>query len=198
MGATKRLAEILVVELQGQYPATAFAAVRFGNVLGSNGSVIPIFRRAIQAGKPLMVTHPDITRYFMTIPEAVRLILHAGAIGLTGDIHVLNMGSPIRIVDLARDLIRLSSPAGAKDIGIVFTGLRPGEKLEESLFGEDEESVATESPFLLIARGERSASAATAARELEAMAEAGDDEGLRTRLAGWGTPAAVSERSRTA
>ena len=197
MGATKRIGEELVRAI-GASARGRFVIVRFGNVMGSQGSVLELFRQQIADGGPVTVTSPEMTRYFMTIPEAVRLILHAGAIGHTGDIHVLNMGSPIRIVDLARDLIRLSSPAGAKDIGIVFTGLRPGEKLEESLFGEDEESVATESPFLLIARGERSASAATAARELEAMAEAGDDEGLRSRLAGWGTPAAVSERSRTA
>ena len=126
--------------------------VRFGNVMGSQGSVLELFRQQIADGGPVTITHPDMTRYFMTIPEAVRLILHAGAIGKHGDIHVLNMGQPIRIVDLARDLIRLSWPAGERDIAIVFTGLRPGEKLEETLFGADETAVSADSPALMIAR----------------------------------------------
>jgi FlaA1/EpsC-like NDP-sugar epimerase len=131
------------------------------------------------------VTSAEMTRYFMTIPEAVRLILHAGAVGETGNVHVLNMGQPIRIVDLARDLIRLSSPAGAKDIQIAFTGLRPGEKLEESLFGPDEEAVETGHPFLLIARptdAEGHPNARAGAADLEALACRGDDDRLRTAL----------------
>jgi FlaA1/EpsC-like NDP-sugar epimerase len=127
-----------------------------------------------------------MTRYFMTIPEAVRLILHAGAIGETGNVHVLNMGQPIRIVDLARDLIRLSAPAGARDIQIAFTGLRPGEKLEETLFGPDEEAVETGEPFLLVARSSRGApaagSVALGARRLEESAANGEEAQLRRKL----------------
>jgi FlaA1/EpsC-like NDP-sugar epimerase/lipopolysaccharide/colanic/teichoic acid biosynthesis glycosyltransferase len=137
MGATKRIGESIVRSL-GSSQSGRFVIVRFGNVMGSQGSVLELFRQQIADGGPVTVTHPDMTRYFMTIPEAVRLILHAGAVGKSGDVHVLNMGQPIRITDLARDLIRLSSPAGSRDIGIVFTGLRPGEKLEESLFADDE------------------------------------------------------------
>jgi FlaA1/EpsC-like NDP-sugar epimerase len=153
MGATKRIGEELIQSL-GASAAGRFVIVRFGNVMGSQGSVLELFRQQIADGGPVTVTHPDMTRYFMTIPEAVRLILYAGSVGRGGDVHVLNMGQPIRIVDLARDLIRLSSTAGEKDIGIIFTGLRPGEKLEEALFGADEKRVETESPFLLIARRE--------------------------------------------
>jgi FlaA1/EpsC-like NDP-sugar epimerase len=121
----------------------------------------------------------------MTIPEAVRLILHAGAVGRPGDVHVLNMGQPIRITDLAKDLIRLSAPAGGRDIQISFTGLRPGEKLEETLFGTDEAAVETESPFLLIARpgdGRPPGVGLGDAARLEALAEAGREEALRTEL----------------
>jgi FlaA1/EpsC-like NDP-sugar epimerase len=150
--------------------------------MGSQGSVLELFRQQIADGGPVTVTHPDMTRYFMTIPEAVRLILHAGAVGQTGNVHVLNMGQPIRITDLARDLIRLSSPAGAKDIQIAFTGLRPGEKLEETLFGVDEEAVETDSPFLLIARGGAPESLAPGWRELERLAGAGDDDRLHRML----------------
>jgi FlaA1/EpsC-like NDP-sugar epimerase len=132
-----------------------------------------------------------MTRYFMTIPEAVRLILLAGAVGDGGAIHVLNMGEPIRIVDLARELLRLSVSSGDKDIPIVFTGLRPGEKMEEQLFGEDEERLPTDYPFLLMARPiERGAQAALAraAVELEAVAECGDASATRTALTGLLTP----------
>ena len=164
--------------------------VRFGNVMGSQGSVLELFRQQIADGGPVTVTHPDMTRYFMTIPEAVRLILHAGAVGRSGDVHVLNMGQPIRIIDLASDLIRLSSPAGDKDIGIVFTGLRPGEKLEETLFGADEEAVETDSPFLLIARpaAERGHPTRWVA-ELEELARGGDDDAVRQLLLAAGSPA---------
>ena len=191
MGATKRIGEEIVRSL-GQAADGRFVIVRFGNVMGSQGSVLELFRQQIADGGPVTVTDAEMTRYFMTIPEAVRLILHAGAIGETGDVHVLNMGQPIRIVDLARDLIRLSSPAGGRDIGIVFTGLRPGEKLEETLFGTDENAVETDSPFLLIARPSSTfAQSASAIQRLEALAAAGDNEGLRAALTGTGSASAA-------
>jgi FlaA1/EpsC-like NDP-sugar epimerase/lipopolysaccharide/colanic/teichoic acid biosynthesis glycosyltransferase len=189
MGATKRIGEELVREL-GSSAEGRFLIVRFGNVMGSQGSVLELFRQQIADGGPVTITHPDMTRYFMTIPEAVRLILHTGAIGHSGDVHVLNMGQPIRIIDLANDLIRLSSPAGDKDIGIVFTGLRPGEKLVETLFGADEEAVETDSPFLLIARpaAERGHPERWVA-ELEELARTGDDDAVRRLLLAAGSPA---------
>lgn len=131
MGVTKRVAEILILGLQGH--PTRYVAVRFGNVLGSNGSVVPIFEQQIASRKPLTVTHPEARRYFMTIPEAVQLVLQASAMGKGGEIFVLDMGEPIRIVDLAHNLIRLSGLEPERDIPIIFTGLRPGEKLFEEL-----------------------------------------------------------------
>jgi FlaA1/EpsC-like NDP-sugar epimerase len=134
MGASKRLAEMLLMQLQSVYPGTAFAAVRFGNVLGSNGSVIPIFRRQIEQGRPLTVTHPDASRYFMMIPEAVQLILQASLLPeVRGQIAMLDMGEPVRIVDLARNLLRIAGLPHKNGKSIVFTGLRPGEKLHEEL-----------------------------------------------------------------
>ncbi|MEO6295147.1 MAG: SDR family NAD(P)-dependent oxidoreductase, partial [Candidatus Limnocylindria bacterium] len=187
MGATKRIGEELVRDL-GASARGRFVIVRFGNVMGSQGSVLELFRQQIADGGPVTVTHPDMTRYFMTIPEAVRLILHTGAVGRTGDVHVLNMGLAIRIVDLARDLIRLAAPGGGKDIGIVFTGLRPGEKLEETLFGADEEAVETDSPFLLVARSAssrgRPEDVRAFAQSLETLAAAGADADLRSSLGG--------------
>jgi FlaA1/EpsC-like NDP-sugar epimerase len=183
MGATKFIGEWLVREI-GDAARGSFVIVRFGNVLGSQGSVLELFRQQIEDGGPLTVTHPAMTRYFMTIPEAVRLILHAGSVGTSGDVHVLNMGEPIRIVDLARDLIRLSAPTRQQDIEIAYTGLRAGEKLEECLFSPNEQEVETGSPFLLIARpkvvSEREASA-TALR-LERLAREGRDVELRDLL----------------
>lgn len=150
MGATKRVAEIF---LQSRVPGTTrFMAVRFGNVLGSSGSVIPLFQQQIQSGGPVTVTHPEMTRYFMMIPEACQLILQAGAMGEGGEIFILEMGTPIKIADMARDMIRLSGKVPDQDVQIVYTGMRPGEKLYEELITQGEGIVATAHEKIMVLR----------------------------------------------
>lgn len=151
MGASKRVAEMLVLQAAQQHQRR-FVVVRFGNVLGSRGSVVPTFKRQIAEGGPVTVTHPDISRYFMTIPEAVQLVLQAAVISRGGEVLMLNMGQPVKILDLAKELIRLSGYEVGKDIQVAFTGLRPGEKLFEELFIPGEQYEPTEHEKLLIVK----------------------------------------------
>ena len=157
MGASKRIAEIYVQSLFRKLHAkdagcTKFITTRFGNVLGSNGSVIPYFQKQIAAGGPITVTHPDIIRYFMTIPEACCLVMEASTLGDGGEIFVFDMGKPVKILDLARNMIRLAGYTPGKDIQIVFTGLRPGEKLYEELLNQKELTLPTSNSKIMIAR----------------------------------------------
>ena len=151
MGASKRVAELVIQELNGRYE-TRFGAVRFGNVMGSAGSVIPIFRDQIRDGGPVTVTHPEMVRYFMTIPEASQLVLQAGAMGEGGEIFILDMGDPVRILDLAKDMISLSGLKPFEDIDIVFSGMRPGEKLFEELQTVGENIAKTRHPKIFIGK----------------------------------------------
>jgi len=184
MGASKRVAELVVQELNGRFD-TRYVAVRFGNVMGSAGSVIPIFREQIRAGGPVTVTHPDMVRYFMTIPEASQLVLQAGAMGRGGEIFILDMGEPVRILDLARDMITLSGFKPYEDIDIEFSGIRPGEKLFEELQTVGENIVKTRHPKIFIGRFEayKSEKIADALEQGRAIVESGDERGVYRLLA---------------
>jgi FlaA1/EpsC-like NDP-sugar epimerase len=151
MGASKRVAELVIQELNWQFK-TRYVAVRFGNVIGSAGSVIPIFREQIRKGGPVTVTHPGMVRYFMTIPEAAQLVLQAGALGEGGEIFILDMGEPVSIFNLAKDTIRLSGFKPFEEIDIVFTGIRAGEKLFEELEMTEENIVKTRHPKIFIGK----------------------------------------------
>jgi FlaA1/EpsC-like NDP-sugar epimerase len=186
MGASKRLAEMIVRD-GARRSGRAFAVVRFGNVLGSRGSVVPLFKRQIESGGPITITHPDVKRFFMTIPEAVHLVLQAGGLSSGGELFVLNMGEPVRIVELAEDLIRLSGLSAA-DIRIVFTGLRPGEKLEEELWEEDALVEQTTHPEVIRVTEHDPIDGSLLARSLESLAAAansGDRLRLEAALAQW-------------
>lgn len=153
MGATKKLCELLVhAQARREGIRTQFVTTRFGNVLGSNGSVIPLFNKQIREGGPVTITHPDISRFFMTIPEACQLVLEAGFMGSGGQIYVFDMGEPVKVLDIAHNLIRLSGLEPGKDIKIIYTGLRPGEKLYEELFADDEPMLTTHHPKISIAQ----------------------------------------------
>ena len=183
MGASKRTAELVVQDLARRF-ATRFLAVRFGNVMGSVGSVIPIFREQIRRGGPVTVTHPEMKRYFMTIPEATQLVLQAGAMGEGGEIFVLDMGEPVRILDIAEQMIALSGLTPHEDMDIVFTGLRPGEKLFEELEMTDEKMEKTRHPRIFI--GHLAAypheAVASAIGDLERLAREGRGDAIRERL----------------
>jgi FlaA1/EpsC-like NDP-sugar epimerase len=183
MGATKRVAEFVVHNAALRYNRN-FVSVRFGNVLGSQGSVVPTFTRQIKAGGPITVTHPEMRRYFMTIPEAVQLVLQAGALGSGGELFMLDMGEPIRIFDLARDMIRLSGLQEGTDITIEFTGIRPGEKLYEEMFFSHEVAEPTDHPKILRARNgiEAYCGDEQIAQLVEMAATGADERSLRTTL----------------
>jgi FlaA1/EpsC-like NDP-sugar epimerase len=182
MGASKRLAELTVQAVAPRYPQSRFVSVRFGNVLGSSGSVVPLFTAQIARGGPVTVTHPEIVRYFMTIPEAAQLVLQAGLMGRSGEIFVLDMGEPVRIVELARMLIRLSGHT-EEEVPITYTGLRPGEKLFEELLADDETTVPTPHPKLRVAKANGAPPDVDAvARWIEAAGPAPDERALRDWL----------------
>ena len=176
MGATKRMGE-MVMQYYARTSKTTFAAVRFGNVLGSNGSVIPLFKRQIASGGPVTVTHPDIERFFMTIPEASRLVITAGGMAKGGEIFILDMGEPVKILDLAKNLIRLS---GAQDIEIEFTGLRDGEKMYEELLMDEESTLPTSNKSIMVSTGQEISYDVVAAKldELRASIEMTDEQAI--------------------
>ncbi|HTC94826.1 MAG TPA: nucleoside-diphosphate sugar epimerase/dehydratase [Terriglobales bacterium] len=183
MGATKRIAE-LVVQHFDQHSATRYVAVRFGNVIGSTGSVIPIFQEQIRNGGPVTVTHPEMTRYFMTIPEAAQLVLEAAAMGQGGEIFVLDMGEPVRILDLAKEVITLTGLKPMEDIEIIFTGMRPGEKLFEELQLSEELMSKTRHPRIFIGKiaGTLNGELTEAIRRLAAICDLGEEDEIRRIL----------------
>jgi FlaA1/EpsC-like NDP-sugar epimerase len=186
MGASKRLAEI-IVRYGARRSGRAFSVVRFGNVLGSRGSVVPIFKRQIERGGPITITHPGVKRFFMTIPEAVHLVLQAGGLSKGGELFVLDMGAPVPIVQLAEDLVRLSG-LNTSDIPIVFTGLRPGEKMEEALWETRAVVEPTSHPELLLVKEGDGLDAAGMLRsldELVAAARSGTRLDFEATLAQW-------------
>ena len=184
MGASKLIAEMLVQDA-AQHARGVFVAVRFGNVLGSRGSVVPLFKEQIAAGGPITITDPNMERYFMTIPEATNLVLQAGALGRSGEIYMLDMGQPVRIVDLARDMIELSGLRLGDDIEIQFIGARPGEKIREELSMPDEDMLPTSHPRIRMVRGVLDIAdhrLQQAIQELVAITESGDEVKVRARL----------------
>jgi FlaA1/EpsC-like NDP-sugar epimerase len=183
MGASKRMAELVIQDLNKAYN-TRYVAVRFGNVIGSAGSVIPIFRDQIYKGGPVTVTHPDMVRYFMTIPEASQLVLQAGAIGEGGEIFILDMGEPVCILDLAKETIRMSGLRPYEDIEIIFTGVRPGEKLFEELQTVGEKVTRTHHPKIFIGKiaGLTSEQIQNALKQLSLLAMNGWDLEVRQAL----------------
>jgi len=184
MGASKRLAELVMLRQTAAGCPTKLIAVRFGNVLGSRGSVVPMFQQQVRLGGPVTVTHPDVTRYFMTIREAAMLVLEAGFAGRGGEIFVLDMGDPIRIAELAEHVIRLSGLEPGTDIAIEYCGLRPGEKLHEELWSSSEALARTQYDKILVLKSDAASPERTAAAsdELERLAAGGDREGVMLRL----------------
>jgi FlaA1/EpsC-like NDP-sugar epimerase len=186
MGASKAMAEWIVEAAGRRHALTRFVIVRFGNVLASSGSVVPIFRAQIERGGPVTVTHPDMTRYFMTIPEAVQLVIKAGDLGSgSGEVFVLEMGEPVRIVDLARNMINLAGYEPDEDVAIQFVGPRPGEKIHEELFNLDEDAQPTAAERIVRAVRSRPLDPTWVERSverLEALVAAGDEAGLADRV----------------